>query len=184
MTISLFTKGDLLIVIDPVDYALNVSNYQALLRKAEADARDEAADARRRLELTTLSTSIEEKQRALATADQAAAAVSQMQSQLAQARVNLDRTRMISPVNGWVTNLQAQEGDYATVGRRNIAIVDAISFWLDGYFEETALARIHDGDPVRIYLIGYRQVLHGHIDSLARGIQVDDAQTDPQGLAD
>ena len=176
-------KGDALMVIDPADYALAVSNDEALLLKAEADARNKAEEAQRRLELTTLSTSIETKQSFLSSSAQANAAVSQVQSQLAQARVNLRRTQMVSPVNGWVTNLQAHEGDYATVGQRNISIVDADSFWLDGYFEETALATIHDGDPVRVYLLSYRQVLHGHVDSLARGIQIDNAQADPQGLA-
>ncbi len=176
-------KGDVLMVVDPADYAIAVSNNEALLRKAEADARDKAEQAQRRQQLTTLSTSIETKQNFASSATQADATVNQVQSQLAQARVNLKRTQVISPVNGWVTNLQAQEGDYATVGQRNISVVDADSFWLDGYFEETALARIHDGDPVRIYLMGYRQVLRGHVDSLARGIQIDNAQADAQGLA-
>ena len=176
-------KGDVLMVVDPADYAIAVSNNEALLRKAEADARDKAEQAQRRQELTTLSTSVETKQNFASSATQADATVNQVQSQLAQARVNLKRTQVISPVNGWVTNLQAQEGDYATVGQRNISVVDADSFWLDGYFEETALATIHDGDPVRIYLMGYRQVLPGHVDSLARGIQIDNAQADAQGLA-
>ncbi len=180
---QLVHKGDTLMIIDPANYAIAVSNDEALLRKAEADAQDKEEEAQRRLELTTLSTSIETKQSFLSSAMQAGAAVNQAQSQLAQSRVNLTRTRMISPVNGWVTNLQAQEGDYATVGQRNISIVNADSFWLDGYFEETALATIRDGDPVRIYLMGYRQVLRGHVDSLARGIQIDNAQADPQGLA-
>lgn len=176
-------KGDVLMVIDPADYAIAVSNNEALLRKADVDFKERSEEAQRRLELTTLSTSIETKQNFVSSAAQANATVSQAQSQLAQARVNLKRTQVISPVNGWVTNLQAREGDYATVGQRNISVVDADSFWLDGYFEETALAAIRDGDPVRIYLMGYRQVLHGHVDSLARGIQIDNAQADAQGLA-
>ena len=176
-------KGDVLMVIDPADYAIAVSNNEALLRKADVDFKERSEEAQRRLELTTLSTSIETKQNFVSSAAQANATVNQAKSQLAQARVNLKRTQVISPVNGWVTNLQAREGDYATVGQRNISVVDADSFWLDGYFEETALATIRDGDPVRIYLMGYQQVLHGHVDSLARGIQIDNAQADAQGLA-
>ena len=176
-------KGDALMVVDPSDYAISVSSNETLLSKAETDFQDKTEEAQRRLELTTSSTSIETKQNFVSSAAQARAMVNQAQSQLAQARVNLKRTQMIAPVNGWVTNLQAREGDYATVGQRNISIVDADSFWLDGCFEETALATIRDGDPVRIYLMGYRQVLHGHVDSLARGIQIDNAQADAQGLA-
>jgi hypothetical protein len=67
--------------------------------------------------------------------------------------------------------------------QHNIAVVDADSFWVDAYFEETALARIHDGDPARVHLMGYQPTLRGHVDSVARGIQVADAQPDRTGLA-
>ena len=67
-----------------------------------------------------------------------------------QARVNLERTEIHSPVNGWVTNLLAQLGDYATVGKNVIALVDANSFWVDAYFEETQLASIREGDPANL----------------------------------
>ena len=61
--------------------------------------------------------------------------------------------------------------------------MDADSFWLDGYFEETALSRIRDGDPARIHLMGYRTVLRGHVDSVARGIVVANADAGQEGLA-
>jgi len=38
-----------------------------------------------------------------------------------------------------VTNLLAQLGDYANVGQNIISVVDADSFWVDGYFEEVNL---------------------------------------------
>jgi multidrug resistance efflux pump len=72
---------------------------------------------------------------------------------LDQARVNLERTRIASPVNGYVTNLLAQLGDYATAGRNVISIVDADSFWVDAYFEETQPASVHEGDPTEIKLM-------------------------------
>jgi multidrug resistance efflux pump len=63
-------------------------------------------------------------------------------AQLHQAQVNLDRTRILSPVDGYVTNLLAQLGDYVNVGVNAISLVDADSFWVDGYFEETNLAPV------------------------------------------
>jgi hypothetical protein len=51
--------------------------------------------------------------------------------------VNLERTRTRSPVNGAVTNLLVQRDDFATVGEKEISPVDADSFWVDAYFEET-----------------------------------------------
>jgi multidrug resistance efflux pump len=86
-------------------------------------------------------------------------------------------------VNGWVTNLVAQTGNYATVGRNEISITDADSFWVDAYFEETQLAFMHEGDPAETKLMSYRQIVSGKVGSVARGINVSNAQTDQQGLA-
>jgi multidrug resistance efflux pump len=102
---------------------------------------------------------------------------------LRQAQVNLNRTRLISPVNGYITNLLVQVGDYATAQQKVLAIVDSDSFWLDGYFEETSLEGINVGDPARIKLMGYKGVVNGHVVSIARGISVPNAQPDSSGLA-
>jgi multidrug resistance efflux pump len=87
-------------------------------------------------------------------------------------------------VNGWVTNLVAQTGNYATVGRNEISITDADSFWEDAYFEETQLAFMHEGDPAEIKLMSYRQIVSGKVGSVARGINVSNVQTDQQGLGE
>ena len=113
----------------------------------------------------------------------AEAAVQQAQANLDQARVNLERTEIRSPVNGYVTNLLAQLGDYANVGQNEISVVDADSFWVDGYFEETNLEPIQVGDPAEIKLMGYSQIVRGHVGSIARGINVANAQPNGQGLA-
>jgi len=44
-----------------------------------------------------------------------------------------------------VTNLLAQLGDYVNVGANTSSLVDADSFWVDGYFEETTVAQIRAG---------------------------------------
>jgi multidrug resistance efflux pump len=113
----------------------------------------------------------------------AEAVIAQATAQRDQAQVNLKRSRIVSPVNGYVTNLLAQLGDYVNVGVNTISVIDADSFWLDGYFEETNLARIHVGDPARIRLMGYGQIVHGRVGSIARGINVANAQSNQQGLA-
>jgi multidrug resistance efflux pump len=113
----------------------------------------------------------------------AEATIARAKAQLNQAQVNLDRTQIHSPVNGWVTNLLVQLGDYATVGRMVLAVVDADSFWVDAYFEETQLASIRDGDPASIKLMGYNDLVHGTVAGTARGINVANARADEQGLA-
>ena len=177
-------KGDVLIVIDPTDFAIAVSVGQAQLEQAKSDMENKRKQAERRQQLTTLSTSTEEKQNFVSGAATSAASYQQSLSNLAQAQVNLRRTRIVSPVNGWVTNLLARQGDYATTGQRNIAVVDADSFWIDGYFEETVLADIQEGDLATMRLMGRgRQTLRGHVQSVARGIEVTNAQPDQAGLA-
>jgi len=176
-------KGDLLLVIDPTDYKIAVSLREAAVQQAQANMQNVEREAQRRQELTSLAVPKEEKQTSASNAVVAQAQYQQAVANLNQARVNLERTQIRSPVNGWVTNLLAQLGDYANVGTNVISVVDADSFWVDGYFEETNLAPIRVGDPARIKLMGYTQIVRGHVDSIARAINVANAQPNGQGLA-
>jgi multidrug resistance efflux pump len=176
-------KGDLLMVIDPTNYKIAVSLAEAAVQQAQANAENVEREARRRQELTSLAVTKEEKQTYASNATVAQAQLQQAQANLDQARVNLQRTEIRSPVNGWVTNLLAQLGDYANVGQNEISLVDADSFWVDGYFEETNLEPIQVGDPASVKLMGYRQIVRGHVGSIARGINVANAQPNGEGLA-
>src|SRR5258706_3183407 len=176
-------KDNLLMVIDPTNYRIAIKQAEAALDQAKANSKDAEAEYNRRKNLTTLSTSVEEKEIYEAKALSTSAAVEQAAANLEQARVNLKRTEIRSPVNGYVTNLIAQLGNYANAGVNNLSIVNTDSFWIDGYFEETQLASIHTGDPVRIKLMGSTKAIHGHVGSIARGIEVPNAQPDAAGLA-
>ena len=176
-------KGDLLMVIDPTNYRIAVSLADAAVQQAQANAQNAEREAKRRQELTTLAVTVEEKQTYATSAVAAQAQNQQAVANLDQAKVNLQRTEIRSPVNGWVTNLLTQLGDYANVGENVISLVDADSFWIDGYFEETNLEPIQVGDPASIKLMGYSQTIRGHVGSIARGINVANAQPNGQGLA-
>src|ERR1700738_801448 len=176
-------KGDLLMVIDPTNYKIAVSLAEAAVQQAEANAQNAEREAKRRQELTTLAVTVEEKQTFATTALATQAQYQQAVANLDQARVNLQRTEIRSPVNGYVTNLLAQLGDYANVGQNEISLVDADSFWVDGYFEEPNLEPIQVGDPASVKLMGYREIVRGHVGSIARGINVANAQPNGQGLA-
>ena len=176
-------KDDPLMVIDPTNYAIAVRLDEAAVEQAQANMQNAERESRRRDELSNLSVSTEQQQ---IYATQAVAAEAQYQEALAnldQARINLQRTVIRSPINGWVTNLLAQRGDYATEGQNVVSLVDADSFWVDGYFEESSLDTIHAGDPAEIKLMGRRQILHGQVDSIARAINVANAQPNGQGVA-
>ncbi len=176
-------KDDLLMVIDPTNYKIAVSLATAAVQQAQVTAQNAEREAKRRLELSNLSVTVEQQQTFEAAALAAEAQHQQALANLDQARVNLERTQIRSPVNGYVTNLLAQLGDYANVGQNEISIVDADSFWVDGYFEETNLGSIHEGDPAKIKLMGRRQIVRGHVGSIARGINVPNAQPNQEGLA-
>jgi RND family efflux transporter MFP subunit len=176
-------EGDLLIKIDPRDYQVAVDLSKAALDQAEADYQNKQVQAARRQALTDLAASREERQTYASSAAMAAAAVEQQRANLERAKVNLARTDIRSPVNGWVTNLLLRQGDYTTTGQTALSLVDADSFWVDGYFEETTLKLIHDGDAARIWLLGYGKMLRGHVDSVARGIVVSNVTPGRSGLA-
>src|SRR6266446_4307841 len=113
----------------------------------------------------------------------AEAGLAQAKAQLNQAQVNLERTRILAPVDGYVTNMMAQLGVYVNVGVNTISLVDGDSFWVDGYFEETNIGPIRVGDPAQIKLMGRNQIVRGHVDSIARAINVANAQPNNQGVA-
>jgi multidrug resistance efflux pump len=176
-------KGDLLMVIDPRNFKIAVSLNEAAVKQAQVNAENAEREAKRRLALNDLAVTVEQQQTFETSAVAGQAQLQQAQANLDQARVNLDRTEIRSPVNGYVTNLLAQRGDFASVGTNVISLVDADSFWIDGYFEETNLEPIQVGDPATIKLMGYSQTVRGHVGSIARGINVANAQPNGQGLA-
>jgi multidrug resistance efflux pump len=175
-------KGDVLYVIEPFDFKIAVNTARAQVEYRAADLKVKQAQDVRRRELTTLSTSVEEKQTYAGTAAIAEANYSGARSQLAQAEMNLWRTSVRSTVNGYVTNLLLRVGDYATAGSANISVVDSDSYWIDGYFEETKMAHIHVGDAAEATLMGYPAPIRGRVESITRGIATGDAAPSTQGL--
>jgi multidrug resistance efflux pump len=176
-------KGDLLLVIDPTNYRIALELAEASVKQTQAMAENAGREADRRRRLSDLAVTAEEQQTYTANAVAAQAQYQQALASRDQAKVNLERTHIRSPVNGWVTNLLAQLGDYASVGKLLISVVDADSFWVDAYFEETQLGAIHEGDPASIKLMGHSQIVRGEVGGLARGIMVANAQPDQAGLA-
>lgn len=48
----------------------------------------------------------------------------------------------------------------------NGCVLDAASFWITDYFEETKIRQIHVGKPARIMLMGFDQPVSGHVESI------------------
>jgi multidrug resistance efflux pump len=175
-------KGEVLYVIEKFDFEVALDNAKATVLNREADLEVKKAQNARREQLSTLSTSIEEKQVYDGAAKMAEAALSGAKAALSQAEINLQRTEVRSPVNGYVTNLLMRVGDYARAGAPNVSVIDENSYWIDAYFEETKLANVHVGDVVEATLLGYETPLRGTIESVTGGISAANATSSTQGL--
>jgi RND family efflux transporter MFP subunit len=175
-------QGDVLYVIDPFDFKVALDTDKAQLRQKAADLQVKRVQAERRQHLSELATTPEEQQVYVGNATQAQAVFDAAQQQVEQAEINLVRTQVRSPVNGYVTNLLLRVGDYAHAGTSNISVIDADSYWIDGYFEETKMAHICIGDRAEAQLMGYSDPIVGLIQSVTRGISVSNAAPSTQGL--
>jgi len=175
-------KGEVLYVIEPFDFEVALRESLATAHERGADLEVKQVQSQRRQSLGRASISPEQQQVYAGSAAQAQAAFEAAQHQVAQARINLSRTQVRSPVNGYVTNLLMRVGDYAHRGVSNISVIDADSYWIDGYFEETKMARICIGDRVEAKFMGYSQPILGHVATVTRGIGVSNAAAGAQGL--
>lgn len=175
-------KGQLLLEVDPVSYILAVEHAQrsievakaalgqsqaAIISSAAQLKQRQSEERRRRTLKQGFAISGEEWEksntdvavaRAKLLSNQSDLGLAEANVQLAistltQAQLNLERTRVFSPVNGYVTNLLTREGNYADTGKALMALVDSDSFYVSGYFEETKLPRISEGDRVHVQLM-------------------------------
>ena len=166
---QLVKKGDLLMRIDPDHYRIAVKQAESLVASRKATLEMRQLNARRRAEMDEMVVSRESRDDAHNTAAAAMADYEQAKAQLDAARLNLERTRVVAQVDGYVTNLNVHRGDYARVGEAKMAVIDKNSYWVYGYFEETKLPYIREGDPVDMQLMSGEH-LKGHVESIARGI--------------
>jgi len=175
-------KGDVLFVIDPIDYKLALAQAEATVQSRQLDLQNAQQDSERRQKLGIQAVSAEERNSYQSTAEVAEAAYQSAVATRDQAKVNLDRTTIRSPVNGYVTNLTLRIGDYATPGHAKLTVVDSDSYWISGYFEETKLPSIHVGDYAHIRLMGWGPEIAGHVVSISRAISDTNSDADYLGL--
>ena len=175
-------RGDVLYRLDPKRFALAVQSANADLEGRRAEASVKSAIARRRTALGGEIIATETIDQANGEARIANAAYSGSVAALDVARLNLERSVVRAPIDGYVTNLRLRPGDYAEAGNTKVAVVDSSSFWVTGYFEETKLAGIAPGMKARIRLMGFEQPIEGHVVSIGRGVTDTNEKADQRGL--
>ncbi|HIV72672.1 MAG TPA: HlyD family secretion protein [Candidatus Aquabacterium excrementipullorum] len=168
--------GALLFEVDKARYELAVRQAQAALGAQRTVLAQALREDARNAGLGTL-VSMESREQTRTRVEQARAALAQAEVALSSAQLNLQRAGVRAPVDGLITNLDLREGGYASAGRAALALVDTQSFYVEGYFEETKLPRIHIGDRVRVVPMGGATALDGTVESITAGIADRDRST-------
>ncbi|WLI77228.1 HlyD family secretion protein [Kosakonia sp. H02] len=176
--------GALLFRLDDTPFHIAVLNAEGQLARAQTELAKANNEARRRQHLSHNYISAEDLDTANISVKAAQAGVAVAQAQLDQAKWQLTQTRVTAPVDGWVTNLTARSGNYATAGQPVFALVDSHSFYVVGYFEETKLRHIREGAAAKIVLYSGNFTLQGHVSSIGRAIYDQSVETDSGLVAD
>lgn len=163
-------RGDVLFTIDQDRFKLALRQAQAAL----ADRKETLAQAQRELKRNqglgnlVAREQLEESQSKVARAQ---AAQNAEQVAVDAAQLNLDRSVITSPVNGFINDRAPRDREFASAGRPLLSVVDGDSYHIDGYFEETKLGHIHVGQAVDIRVMGDDTRLRGHVVSISAGIE-------------
>ena len=173
--------GEVLLTIDKTRFELALRLANASLGEADANLKQAQRDADRSKSLSRNITSQESVEKVELAAQQALSAFQQAQANRDLAELNLQRTEVRAASNGIVSNLDLNPGDYVTAGKAVMALIDTDTLRVEGYFEENQLPKIAVGNPVTVKLMGHAQWLHGHIQSIAYGIE-DRERTDGSNL--
>jgi RND family efflux transporter MFP subunit len=172
-------KGDLLFRIDQQRFTIAVEKAEAGVLSSQA-MRDQAQRDQERYDELVGVTSQQKIEEARAASLRAQADYQVAVATRDAAKLDLTRTEVHAPANGIVSNLSLRPGDYVSAGRPALALIDTDSLRVEGYFEETKLPRIRIGAPAIITFPGQALRIHGHVESIAGGIE-DRERTDAAG---
>jgi RND family efflux transporter MFP subunit len=159
-----------LFVIDQARYTLAERLAQATLQQRQATLAQARREYARNLALGNL-VAREVLEESRTRVEQGEAAVADAQVSVDTAHLNLQRTTIVSPVDGYLNDRAPRLGEYVSAGRAVLSVVDLHSFRVDGYFEETKLGGIHIGQPVEITVMGEPRPLRGHVQSIVAAIE-------------
>ena len=162
--------GDVLFEIDTARFELALRQAKAAEESARVTLAQAIREARRNRELKDL-VATEVTEQGQSRVEEAQAALLEAIVNRDKAQLDLDRTKVIAAVDGIVTNLNLRVGSYVTVSTPVMALVDRNSYYAEGYFEETKLPNIAEGNRATVRLMSDDEVLEGHVHSISRGIE-------------
>jgi membrane fusion protein (multidrug efflux system) len=98
-------------------------------------------------------------------------AIQQAAAQLRDAWLALQRTRVVAPIDGYVSRRSVQVGAQITSGSALMAVVPSTNLWVDANFKETQLAQMRIGQPATVVsdIYGDEVVYQGKVVGLDMG---------------
>ena len=151
------------------------ANYEISIEQRKTAV---AALAQARASLLESEAQLAEAKANLGAAGEANALIRAARAAVRQAELNLEFTQVRAPVDGYVTNLNLRLGSQAVENQPALALVDVNSFWVDGFFKETSIGNIRQGDKAVVTLMTYPDTpLKDYVDSLGWGIAQQDGST-------
>lgn len=169
-------RGQSLFRIDQARYVLALRQAEAVLAAKRATLAQTQRDAQRNQAMGEL-VAKEVREQWQSKVELAGAEVAQALVARDLASLDLERTLVVAPADGILSDLMLQVGDAVTVGKPVLALIAADSFRVEGYFEETKLHDIRVGQSALVKLMGEEQVISGHVQSIASGIEDRDRVT-------
>jgi multidrug resistance efflux pump len=119
----------------------------------------------------------------LGAAGNANARLRRAKAQLHSAELKLEFTKVVAPVDGYVTNLNLRLGDHATANKPALALVDVNSYWVYGFFKESAIGDVRAGDRAIVTLMSYPdKPIEGRVVSRGWGVYQKDGSTSQELL--
>ncbi|WP_413736831.1 p-hydroxybenzoic acid efflux pump subunit AaeA [Sodalis sp. RH21] len=180
---QLVQRGQVLFVVDQPRYQQALDEAQADVDYYQSLAAEKRREAGRRLRLGTSAMSQE-------AIDQSSNDSTIVGHQLAKAiavrdlaKIDLERTTVRAPAEGWITNLNVHAGEFITRGTVSVALVKRNSFYLLAYLEETKLEGVRPGYRVEITPLGSNRVFYGTVDSISAGVTNSSSSVDAKGMA-
>ncbi|WP_144940664.1 HlyD family secretion protein [Pseudomonas alabamensis] len=167
---QMIKRGDVLFTIDQDRFGLALRQARATLAERQETLAQAARETRRNRKLGNL-VAAEQLEESQSREARARSAVNEAQVAVDTAQLNLDRSVIRSPVDGYLNDRAPRAHEFVTAGRAVLSVVDSTSYHVDGYFEETKLGAIHVGDAVDIRVMGDDTRLRGHVQSMAAGIE-------------
>ncbi|MBN5138536.1 biotin/lipoyl-binding protein [Stenotrophomonas maltophilia] len=174
------SAGQLLLVLDQPRFAATLEKADAAVRSAHATLALARRESARDNALGNLVAS-ETRERNAAKVDTELATLAQARAEQRVAQLNVQRTEVRATTDGIITNLDLHAGDYLQPGAQALALIDTRSLRIEGYFEETKLGCITEGDAAVARLMGDDHDVRGHVDTIAAGI-ADDQRSSTHNL--